>query len=55
MHVVASKPRADKLELRILEELTFIADHILSLEKQFREVLVRLETKEEVKDNFRLP
>lgn len=32
----------NSVELRILEELTFIAEHIVSLEKQFQELLTQV-------------
>jgi hypothetical protein len=40
-------------ETRILEELTFLADHVLSMEKQLRDMNLRLEQQNAFKENLR--
>ena len=43
------------IDLRILEELTFIADHLISVESLLREMLRRMDGQNIGKDSVRIP
>ena len=45
----------ENIDHRILEELTFIADHLISVENLLRELLHRMDGQTIVKDNVRIP
>jgi hypothetical protein len=43
------------IDMRILEELTFIADHLISVESLLREMLLRMDGQTLGKDTVRIP
>ena len=43
------------VDLRILEELTFIADHLISVENLLREMLLRMDGQNMGRDTVRIP
>jgi hypothetical protein len=43
------------IDQRILEELTFIADHLISVESLLREMLRRMDGQNIGKDSVRIP
>ena len=49
-----TEQRSSDLNVRVLQELTFVADHILSMENLLREMLVRLDSKE-AREIIRIP
>ena len=49
------KAQPQSTDLRILEELTFIADHLISVENLLREMLLRMDGQTMGKDTVRIP
>ena len=47
--------RFQNIDMRILEELTFIADHLISVESLLREMLCRMDGQTMGRDIVRIP
>ena len=47
--------RPQNIDVRILEELTFIADHLISVENLLREMLLRMDGQTMGKDTVKIP
>ena len=45
----------ENIDMRILEELTFIADHLISVESLLREMLRRMDGQALGRDSVRIP
>ena len=49
------KEKPQNIDQRILEELTFIADHLISVENLLREMLLRMDGQTLGRDSMRIP
>lgn len=49
------KEQPENIDMRILEELTFIADHLISVESLLREMLLRMDGQIMGRDTVRIP
>ena len=52
---MADTEQPENVDLRILEELTFIADHLITVESLLREMLRRMDGQNLGRDIVRIP